>query len=212
MKYELDTAETAFEPESNDLVLKNKLGIKKESDMNRAKASLLIRLYESIFNEDFGFDQLTFEDICSWHKQWLGQIYPWAGCLRGVNMSKGDFPFAGATLLPGLVEKFEADYLQNLEALSELAKEQLVAYLARSHVDFIQIHPFREGNGRISRLLMDVMVAMAGREPLDYTLFTEHQEFYFRSIQAGVNDDYQHIERLINDTLERSSTSPAEGD
>ncbi|HEY9819040.1 MAG TPA: Fic family protein, partial [Candidatus Obscuribacterales bacterium] len=134
------------------------------------------------------------------------------GCLRGVNMSKGDFTFAGARYLPGLVDQFEADYLLNLETLSDLTKEKLVKHLARSHVEFTQIHPFREGNGRISRLLMDVMVAMAGREPLDYTLFTENQEFYFKSIQAGATDDYQHIERLINDTLERSSTSPAEGD
>ncbi|MCQ8105303.1 hypothetical protein NP590_14405 [Methylomonas sp. SURF-2] len=59
----------------------------------------------------------------------------------------------------------------------------------------------REGNGRISRLLMDVMATQAGYEPLDYSLWDEHKDFYYKSIQAGHAGDYQHIGRLVSDIL-----------
>jgi cell filamentation protein len=65
-----------------------------------------------------------------------------------------------------------------------------------------QWHPFREGNGRISRLLLDVMAVKAGAQPLDYSLWDEHKAFYFTAIQAGLDGDFQHVERLIRDVLE----------
>lgn len=80
--------------------------------------------------------------------------------------------------------------------------ERLVAILAEIHVEFILIHPFREGNGRVSRLLLDILAVKAGARPLDYSLWDEHKEFYFKAIQAGRDGDYQHIERLIRDVLE----------
>ena len=116
-------------------------------------------------------------------------------------MSKGGFPFAAASNLPQLVTQFEKDFLTNFNQISLLDERALVSFLARSHVEFILIHPFREGNGRISRLLMDVMCSEANRGPLDYSLFERHKEFYFKSIQAGVNADYVHLEKLIRDTL-----------
>lgn len=61
--------------------------------------------------------------------------------------------------------------------------------------------PLREGNGRISRLLLDVMAAKAGAQPLDYSLWDEHKAFYFKAIQAGLGGDFQYVERLIRDVL-----------
>ena len=68
-------------------------------------------------------------------------------------------------------------------------------------MEFILIHPYREGNGRLSRLLMDVCAVQAGFDVLDYEIWDENKEFYFKSIQAGVSGDYQHIERLVRDIL-----------
>lgn len=81
--------------------------------------------------------------------------------------------------------------------------DRVVEFLAQSHVEFILIHPFREGNGRMSRLLLDVMAVKAGFQPLDYQLWEDNKDYYFKSIQAGVMDDYQHMERLIRDVLEQ---------
>ncbi|WP_363317799.1 Fic family protein [uncultured Amphritea sp.] len=81
-------------------------------------------------------------------------------------------------------------------------KEELIGYLARCHIEFILIHPFREGNGRISRLLMDSMCNKAGIGLLDYSLWDEHKEFYVKSIQAGVSHEYQHMELLVRNILD----------
>ena len=83
-----------------------------------------------------------------------------------------------------------------------MSDEALVAFLAEMHVEFILIHPFREGNGRVSRLLLDVMAVKAGAQPLDYSLWDEHKDFYFKAIQAGRDGDYRHVERLIRDVME----------
>lgn len=63
-------------------------------------------------------------------------------------MGKGGFEFAGAKYLPALIEQFERDYLAGYSELVSLEQEGLIRYLAESHVEFILIHPFREGNGR----------------------------------------------------------------
>lgn len=73
--------------------------------------------------------------------------------------------------------------------------------MARLHVEFILIHPFREGNGRISRLLNDVLLVRAGYLPMDYQLWHKHRDYYIKAIQAGVAGDYQYIERLMRDSL-----------
>lgn len=100
-----------------------------------------------------------------------------------------------------LAERFEAHYLSQFILLPSMEDDRLVAFLAEVHVEFILIHPFREGNGRLSRLILDVMAVKAGAQPLDYTLWDEHTDFYFKSIQAGRDGDYQHMERLIGDVL-----------
>lgn len=74
-------------------------------------------------------------------------------------------------------------------------------YLAESHVEFILIHPFREGNGRLSRLLCDVLSVQAGTGVLDYSLWDEHKEFYFRAIQAGMLGNYSPMMQLVRDIL-----------
>jgi cell filamentation protein len=205
MKYSINNEEGEFEPGSENKVLKNKLGITSVQDMNDAEDDLLFQLYNHVFEPELSIDDLTFETISTWHHKWLGNVYGWAGELRTVNMSKGGFSFAGAVHLPKLVAQFEQDYLSKFNDLEDYSEKELVQFLAASHVEFILIHPFREGNGRISRLLMDVMATQAGNGPLDYSLMEKHKDYYFKSIQAGVAEDYQPLERLLTDVLKQSN-------
>lgn len=199
-KYDISSTEDEFEPGSNEAVLKNKLAINTVDDINEAETELLIQLYELILS-DTDHSVLTVADITNWHKIWLGNIYEWAGEYRSVNMSKGGFHFAAAQQIPKLLQGFENDFLSQFESLSQLEEEAVISFLAQSHVEFILIHPYREGNGRLSRLLMDVCAVQAGFDVLDYEIWDENKEFYFKSIQAGVSGDYQHIERLVRDIL-----------
>lgn len=200
-KYEIDSSEVHYEEGSNELVLKNKLGITDPSYMDEIESDLLLRLYEKVFSEDPLPDALSFESILKWHCQWLGNIYDWAGKVRSTNLSKGGFHFAIANQLKKLITEFEADYLYQFEKLSQLDRNEFVQYLTKSHIDFILIHPVRDGNGRLSRLLIDVMAVKAGYQPLDYSLWDQNKDFYFKAIQAGVADNFQHLARLVEDIL-----------
>lgn len=64
-------------------------------------------------------------------------------------MSKPNIRFASPLQIQRLTKEFEDQYLPRFAELSEMDDEQLVAFLAETHVEFILIHPFREGNGRI---------------------------------------------------------------
>ncbi len=69
------------------------------------------------------------------------------------------------------------------------------------HVELILIHPFREGNGRLSRLLADVMAVQAGFQPLDYESWTQHPEQYIAAIHAGLNLNYEPMKYWVNEAL-----------
>lgn len=102
---------------------------------------------------------------------------------------------------PNCCNSLKVTFFLNLSVFRSLTKKRLFLFLAQSHVEFILIHPYREGNGRLSRLFMDVCAVQAGFDVLDYELWYDNKEFYFKSIQAGVSGDYQHIERLVRDVL-----------
>lgn len=199
-RYDITGSEGEYQAGSNNKVLSNQLGIIDPLEMNIVETKLLDKLYTHVF-DNFP-TALTFQTLSFWHRAWLGNIYPWAGQLRSVDMSKPNIRFASPLQLERLAGSFEAQYLSHFNALPSLTDSKLVAFLAEVHIELILIHPFREGNGRIARLLLDVMAVQAGAQPLDYSLWDKHKAFYFAAIQAGFAGDNQHMERLIKDVIE----------
>lgn len=200
-KYDLHSAEERYQPGSGDLVLANKLGIIDEQEMESLESGLLLMLYEQLFLSGQLPAPLTFARIRDWHRQWLGNVYEWAGRLRQANLTKDGFHFAAADRIPLLIAEFDKHFLSRTGELNALSRPEFVRYLAESHVEFILIHPFREGNGRLSRLLCDVLSVQAGNGLLDYSLWDEHKTFYFKAIQAGVAGNYAPMMQLVNDIL-----------
>ncbi|HBM3288278.1 TPA: Fic family protein [Klebsiella michiganensis] len=200
-KYELNSAEERYQPGSGDLVLANKLGITDDAEMETLESGLLLMLYERLFIEGQPPSVLAFEHVSGWHRQWLGNVYDWAGKLRHANLAKDGFQFAAADRIPLLLDNFDKQFLSRSAELKFLVRPELVRYLAESHVEFILIHPFREGNGRLSRLLCDVLSVVAGKGLLDYSLWDEHKAFYFKAIQAGVSGNYSPMMQLMSDIL-----------
>ena len=190
-KYELTESQARYQPGSNDQVLVNKLGITDPADMDEAELALLEKLYQQVFQDQPLPGVLSSQLIKTWHRQWLGAIYAWAGEERSVNLSKGDFHFAAASQIPNLLYKLDRDYLSQLTPCTELMDEVLIKAIAEVHVEFILIHPFREGNGRIARLIADVMASQAGYGTLDYSPWDENKADYFAAIQAGLEMNYK---------------------
>jgi len=190
-----------FEPGSEDRVLRNKLGVTDPEEMDEIELRLLQQLYEAILIEELPDRRLVVADLKTWHRRWLGNVYAWAGEERSVNLSKGSFPFAAAAQVTRLLAEFERDCLARFTPCRDLADFELVNAIATTHVEFILIHPFREGNGRISRLLADVMAVQATRGPLDYTVWDAGKQDYFDAIQTGMTGDYAPMRKLVEQAL-----------
>lgn len=200
-RYQVAGAEGEFEPGSKGQVLRNLVGIASAEDMDELEMRLLAELYDEVLVQDFPSRLLTVADLKRWHHLWLGNVYPWAGQERSVNLGKGGFQFATASLLPGLLRDFERQCLQQWTPCGNLAHEDLVNAIAVTHVELIVIHPFREGNGRLSRLLADVMAVQAGHEPMDYSSWEQRRPAYIGAIHAGFSGDYGPMRKFVVEAM-----------
>ncbi|MGF7483083.1 Fic/DOC family protein [Providencia sp. SP181] len=200
-KYEVSNNEGKFTIDSDYEVLANKLRLSSIDDINDAEIVLLEKLYQVIFEEQFPTEQITVSLIQRWHHQWLGNVYEWAGQLRTVNISKSGFMFAPAGRVAKLLEQFEKEYLKKYTPCTNMSREQTIEAIATVHVELILIHPFREGNGRLSRLLADVMAVQNGLQTLNYESWFCHPEQYIAAIHAGINLNYEPMKYWINEAL-----------
>ena len=111
-RYDTDhLSESQFEPGSRGRVLKNILGIRSKRAMDEMEANKLAEATDWVIRHVNAEQCFTTADICQWHTQWLGEVYPWAGEYRHVNISKGGFVFAMAAQVPRLMLEFERDVL-----------------------------------------------------------------------------------------------------
>lgn len=200
-RYHVSNSEGQYEEDSGEQVLANKLGISSSDEINDAELVLLEQLYQFIFEEHFPLEQITVSMIKDWHYRWLGNLYKWAGQERTVNISKGGFMFAPSAQLPKLLNVFESKYLARYTPCIGMDEEQFVEAIAIIHVEMILIHPFREGNGRLSRLLADVMAVQGGFKPLDYQSWEQHKTEYISAIHAGMSMDYEPMKFWIKKAL-----------
>lgn len=109
--------------------------------------------------------------------------------------------FAPASRVAKLLAQFEKEFLAKYTPCTSMSREQVIEAIATVHVELILIHPFREGNGRLSRLLADVMTVQAGFQPLDYESWTQHTEQYIAAIHAGLNLNYEPMKHWVNEAL-----------
>jgi cell filamentation protein len=200
-RYDAEGAQGSFQSGSNEQVLSNKLGITDSEDMEDAELILLEKLYQSVIIEHLPARSITVQDLKDWHRYWLGNIYPWAGDVRSVNLGKDDFFFAAAAQIPRLLDGFQKDCLAKYTPCKPDLDENLIHAIAVTHVEFILIHPFREGNGRLSRLLADVMAVQAGYVPLDYSSWERNREAYFAAINQGLNCNYEPMKYWVRQAL-----------
>ena len=205
-KYETSgMTEDQYEPGSGGRVLRNLLKIKSKREMDHLEAREQLRTLDDIarlFGESHSF---TADDICQIHKIWLGRIYPWAGTYRHVNISKGGFSFAAARHIPALMEDFEKNILRKLTPCRFQSFDEVISALAAVHTELILIHPFREGNGRLARLLSDVMCWQAQLPTLDFGGITgKKKKEYFAAVRSGMNRNYKPMEEIFRTVLKRT--------
>lgn len=197
-----------YEPGSNNEVLRNLLEIKDKDTMEQVEETELERTGDVLPDLYGNEHQLTAQDIQQIHKLWLADVYPFAGKFRTVNMSKGGFHFAASQFIHKSMQDLEKKYLK-LYTPCKKSGDELAYALGIVHVELIIIHPFREGNGRVSRLLANIMAMQAGLlplnfEPIDKTINIDGYNRYIQAIHHGVMGNYETIKQVFMEILRAS--------
>ena len=127
------------------MALENKLGLTSSADLAREEERISKKKALELF-ENSMLDQLkagTFAALKAIHKYLFDEIYDFAGEIRKVNISKGNFRFAPLMYLDAALESIEKMPQSTLDEIVEKYVEMNIA------------HPFREGNGRSTRIWLD---------------------------------------------------------
>ena len=133
-------------------ILINKLDIKDRAKLEELENALIVfKIYELRKKKITG--NFDLEHLLSIHKYLLFDLYDFAGKLRTENIAKDNFKFADTRFIEQeLIKLFEE--LKAESYLSGLNKEELAKRLAYYLAELNVIHPFREGNGRVTRELI----------------------------------------------------------
>ena len=197
--------EDQYEPGSRGCVLRNLLGIRNKRKMDQVETEELKRAEDAALRT-YGRDhRFTATDIRHMHRLWLGSVYPWAGNYRQVNISKGKIIFAFAAQIPKLMMDLEEGPLRQHTPCTSSSRNKTLRSLAEVHTEILLIHPFREGNGRIARLLATLMALQADLPPLDFRMITgRKKQAYFAAVKAGFDRNYDPMEEVFAEILRKT--------
>ena len=129
------------------MALENKLGITDSAELARTEEGISKKKAMELF-ESGHLDTLTpgtFATLAEIHRVLFEDIYAFAGEIRQVNLAKGSFRFAPVMYLEAA--------LQNIEKMPQATFDEIV----EKYVEMNIAHPFREGNGRSTRIWLDLI-------------------------------------------------------
>ena len=130
------------------MALENKLGLTSSADLAREEERISKKKALELFESGM-LDQLEtgkFSALKTIHKYLFDEIYDFAGETRTVNISKGNFRFAPLMYLEAA--------LANIDKMPQSTFDEIV----EKYVEMNIAHPFREGNGRVSRIWLDLIL------------------------------------------------------
>jgi len=134
--------------------------------------------------------------IQKWHNDIFETIYPFAGDLRTVVMSKGGGSEAWEWRLEFLDAIPQLDDLIAEITLKEYKDIDKITYdLSKLLSEFLFIHPFREGNGRLSRLICDIILAKNGFPMIGLNL--KNGDNYIEKVHQGYDCNYEPMKELL---------------
>ncbi len=170
------------------MILPNKLNITDQAALARAEEEISKRKARQLFDSgDIGMVGVgTYAGLAFIHRYLFEEIYPFAGELREVNMSKGNFRFASVMFLKPSLEHNDRMPQNTFEKIVEKYVEMNVA------------HPFREGNGRATRIWLDLIFKQELKQVVDWNLIDK--EDYLMAMQRSVVKDIE-IKHLLKNAL-----------
>ena len=170
------------------MILENKLNITDQIELAKAEEKISKQKAKQLF--DSGDIQKIevgqFAGLAFIHDYLFGGIYPFAGIIRDVNIAKGNFRFAPVMYL-------EAS-LKHIDAMPQGSFEQII----EKYVEMNVAHPFREGNGRATRIWLDLMLKKEIRQVVDWNQVDK--EDYLCAMQRSPAKDLE-IKTLLKQGL-----------
>lgn len=164
MSYSLDPLkDDCYE---NSTVLKNKFDIRDEQQLNIMEQSITSMLIARALIE-IPFENVDFDFYKNLHKYVFSDIYEWAGTVRNVDMSKKGTNFCKVDRIEDRATAIfkrlkESDYLRKYH------DDEFIIEFTDLYCELNHLHPFREGNGRIQRLFLSMLVSNMGKK-LDFS-------------------------------------------
>lgn len=141
---------------------------------------------------------IKLDDILEIHKRVLGYVDPTeAGRIRLTQVFVGEFQPPAPAEVPKLMEEF-IFWLNSEEAV----KLHPIEYAALAHFKLVVIHPFYDGNGRTSRLLMNLILMQAGYPPVSIKI--EDRLKYYETLDTANDGDVRPFIRLVAECTDRT--------
>ncbi|MEG2395971.1 MAG: Fic family protein [Oscillospiraceae bacterium] len=141
------------------MTLENKFGITDFVELARIEEKTskekALELFELNLLDSFEFG--TFKGLSDIHTYLFNEIYDFAGELRDVNIAKGGFRFAPVMYL--------AVALQNIDKMPQSTFDEII----EKYVEMNAAHPFREGNGRSTRIWLDAILKNELKQVVDWS-------------------------------------------
>ncbi|MCH5317908.1 MAG: Fic family protein [Eubacterium sp.] len=141
------------------MILENKLNITDSAELARVEEKIsktkALELFESGLLDTFEVG--TFKSLCVIHQYLFSDIYDFAGKMRKVNIAKGNFRFAPVMYLEAA--------LKNIDEMPQSTFDEIV----EKYVEMNVAHPFREGNGRSTRIWLDCILKKELQKVVDWS-------------------------------------------
>lgn len=159
------------------MALENKLGIKSSAELAREEERIskkkAVELFENGMLETL--EAGKFQTLCEIHKYLFDDIYDFAGKIRTVNISKGNFRFAPLMYLEAAIE--------NVDKMPQNTFDEIV----EKYVEMNIVHPFREGNGRSMRIWLDMMLKKQIGQVADWSKI-EKEDYLMAMERSPIKD------------------------
>ena len=170
------------------MILENKLGLTNQVELAKVEEKLSKQKAKELY--DCGkineIEVGTFKGLSEIHEFLFSDIYDFAGKIRSVNIAKGNFRFAPVMYLE--------HSLQHIDQMPQTSFEEIV----KKYVEMNIAHPFREGNGRSTRIWLDLILKEELQKVVDWNLIDKAD--YLSAMERSPINDLE-IRYLISNAL-----------
>lgn len=167
------------------MTLDNKLGITDSAELAREEEKISKKKAVELFETGY-LDSLeagTFDALAKIHKYLFEDIYDFAGKIRDVNIAKGGFRFAPLMYLEAA--------LVNIDKMPQSTFDEIV----EKYVEMNIAHPFREGNGRATRIWLDMIFKKELKKVVDWSRI-DKEDYLLAMERSPIKDiEIKHILR-----------------